>query len=485
MRRRRFLRTLTSAGLGAAAALGGAGATGRAALAAGTATDRPPNVLFILCDDLGWGDLHCYGHPQIKTPNLDRLARQGMLFTQFYVNSAVCSPSRTAFMTGQYPARHRIHGHLAGHALNASRGMPDWLDPAVPTLTHLLQQAGYATAHFGKWHLGSGPGAPDPGAYGIDDHRTLVSNATDFAEAQKDEYFWAKSTGLFADEALRFIEANKGRPWYVNLWTLVPHATLHPTDDDMKPYQRLAPGANLPYKGALQIYYGTITALDRDLGRLLERLEALGQAENTLVLFSSDNGPEDIHIRNATHSGVGTPGPFRGRKRSLYEGGVRMPFIVRWPGHVPAGRIETEAVLTAVDVLPTLCALAGVPVPAQHNLDGEDVSDILLGKSRSRTRPIFWQWRFRVFGYTIHQSPMLAVRDGKWKLLMNPDRSRMELYDIPADPSEVDNRASEHPEVVDRLAKQLMAWQDTLPEGPVEAAAGKRDYAWPAPNQKP
>ena len=478
MNRRTFLTRV------AHTALGGAAALALPPIAHAAKPDRPPNILFVLCDDLGWGDLHCYGHRQIKTPNLDRLARQGTLFTQFYVNSAVCSPSRTAFMTGQYPARHRIHGHLASHDQNAARGMPDWLDPAGPTLTGLLHQSGYATAHFGKWHLGSGQGAPDPGAYGIDDHRTCNSNGPAF-EQQRDEYFRAKSTGLFVDEALRFIEANKDRPWYVNLWTLVPHATLHPTDEDMKPYQRLAPGAKLPYKGALQIYYGTITALDRDLGRLFERLEELGQADNTLVLFSSDNGPEDIHIRNAVHSGVGTPGPFRGRKRSLYEGGVRMPFIVRWPGRVPAGRIETESVLTAVDVLPTLCALAGAAVPGGHALDGEDVSDVFRGKSRPRGRPIFWQWRFRVSGYAIHHCPMLAIRDGRWKLLMNPDRSRVELYDIPSDPSEVDNRASEHPDVVDRLAKQLMAWQGTLPEGPVDAAAGKRNYAWPAPPKKP
>jgi len=445
---------------------------------------RPPNILFILCDDLGWGDLHCYGHPVIRTPNLDRLAAQGTLFTQFYVNSAVCSPSRTAFMTGQYPARHRIHGHLAQPEHNAKRGMPNWLDPKAVTVTRLLQQAGYKTAHFGKWHLGSGEGAPDPGAYGIDVHRTLNSVGPGYGEEQKDPYFRAKSTGLFVDDALEFIEANRDRPWYVNLWTLVPHATLHPTDADMEPYRRLAPAARLPYKGALQVYYGTVTALDRDVGRLLKRLDELGQAENTLVVFSSDNGPEDIHIRNATHSGVGSPGPFRGRKRSLYEGGVRMPLIVRWPGHVPAGRVETESVLTAVDFLPTVCGLAGAAVPAGHVPDGEDASDVLLGKSRPRTRPIFWEWRFRVAGHTIHHSPMLAVRDGPWKLLMNPDRSRVELYNVPSDPSEVDNLASAHPEIVQRLAKPLLAWQKTLPKGPIDDAAGERNYRWPTPQAK-
>jgi len=478
MNRRSFFTHLAHSAVGASAAF----VLARPALAA--KAKRPPNILFILCDDLGWGDLHCYGHPVIRTPNLDGLAAQGTLFTQFYVNSAVCSPSRTAFMTGQYPARHRIHGHLAQPELNAKRAMPNWLDPKAATVTRLLQQAGYATAHFGKWHLGGGTGAPDPGAYGIDVHRTLNSAGPSYNEAQKDPYFRAKSTGLFVDDALEFIEANRDRPWYVNLWTLVPHATLHPTDADMERYRRLAPGPRLPYKGALQIYYATVTALDRDLGRLLKRLDELGQAENTLVVFSSDNGPEDIHVRNATHSGVGSPGPFRGRKRSLYEGGVRMPLIVRWPGHVPAGRVETEPVLTAVDFLPTVCQLAGAAVPAGHAPDGEDASDILLGKSRPRTRPIFWEWRFRVSGYTIHRCPMLAVRDGPWKLLMNPDRSRVELYHVPRDPSEVDNQAAAHPEVVQRLAKPLLAWQKTLPEGPVMNGAGERGYRWPAPQAK-
>jgi len=473
MNRRQFLSRTGRAAVGTLAAM----VAGRAAR--GASAERPPNILFILCDDLGWGDLHCYGHPVIQTPNLDRLARQGTLFTQFYVNSPVCSPSRATFMTGRFPARFRIHGHFAAPEHNASRGMPNWLDPKAVTVTRLLQEAGYATAHFGKWHLGGGPGAPDPRAYGIDVHRTLNSSGPGYEKEQKDPYFRAKSTRLFVEDAIRFIKAHRDRPWFVNLWTLVPHATLHPTDEDMKPYRRLAPALRLPYKGALQIYYGTVTALDRDLGRLLERLDELGLAENTLVVFSSDNGPEDIHIRNATHSGVGSPGPFRGRKRSLYEGGVRMPFIVRWPGHVPAGRVETEAVVTAVDFLPTVCRIAGASVPSGVSLDGEDVTDVLLGASRPRKRPIFWEWRFPIAGDAVHRSPMLAVRDGPWKLLMNPDRSRLELYHIPSDPTEVDNRAADHPGVVARLSEAALAWQKTLPKGPVHPAAGRVNYRWP------
>lgn len=428
---------------------------------AAAAPDKPPNIIFILADDLGWGDLGCYGHPHIRTPNLDRLAWQGTRFTQFYVNGPVCSPSRTAFMTGQYPARHRVHGHFADAAQNRQRAMPNWLDPAVVTLPRLLQQAGYATAHFGKWHLGSGPGAPPPDAYGIDDHRTVNSGGPGWNE--RDPYFRARSSTLIVDETIRFLEKNRERPFYVNLWSLVPHATLNPTDEQMKPYARFGPG-DVPHKGAMQIYYASVTDLDQQVGRLLGRLEELKLAGNTIVLFSSDNGPEDIHIRNASHSGVGSNGPFRGRKRSLYEGGIRLPLLARWPGRIPSGRVDEASVVTAVDFLPTCCRFAGQPTPKEWQLDGEDMSDVLSGRSRPRTKAIAWEWRFPIIGHVLNQSPMLAIREGNWKLLMNPDRSRVELYEIPKDPSELNNLAAQNPQVVERLSKELLAWQRTLPD---------------------
>jgi arylsulfatase A-like enzyme len=440
---------------------------------------QPPNIIFILADDLGWGDLGCYGHPNIKTPGLDRLARQGTQFTQFYVNGSVCSPSRSAFMTGHFPARHRVHGHFADAALNEARGMPNWLDPTVVTLPRLLKQAGYSTAHFGKWHLGSGPGAPAPDVYGFEDHRTVNANGPSWD--QTDRFFRARSTQLIVDETIRFIEQNRNKPFYVNVWSLLPHATLDPTEEQLKPYERFAPGGQVPHKGATQIYYASVSALDREIGRLLARLDELGLAANTLVFFSSDNGPEDIHIRNASHSGVGSSGPFRGRKRSLYEGGVRLPFLVRWPGHVPAGRVDNNSVLTAVDFLPTLSKLAAVEVPAQWKLDGEDVGDIFFGRSRARIMPILWEWRFNIAGDVLNRSPILAIREGDFKLLINPDRSRTELYNIPRDPSELDNLAQDHPEIVERLAKQVLAWQKTLPEGPFDKGAGRNDYPWPRP----
>lgn len=436
-----------------------------------------PNVIFILADDLGWGDLSCYGHPRLRTPRLDRLAAEGTLFTQFYVNGSVCSPSRCAFMTGQYPARHRIHGHYAEQVQNAARGMSNWLDPKVPNVASLLRSAGYATAHFGKWHLGGGPGAPLPAAYGFDDTRTMVSNHPGWSEPAAT--FWPKSTAAFVDETIRFIQANREKPFYVNLWTLLPHAPLNPTAEQMKPYERFSWGQGVVHTSAETIYYASVADLDTQIGRLLDELEKLGLAASTLVLFSSDNGPEDIHITNAGHSGVGSAGPFRGRKRSLYEGGVRTPFIVRWPGHVPAGRVDDTSVVSAVDFLPTLSRLAGVELPAGHVLDGENVGDVLLGQARPRKTDLMWEWRFRIFGEPFHRSPILAIREGDWKLLVNPDRSRVELYDVPRDPTQLNNVAEHHKDVVERLAGKVLAWQKTLPEGPVEAAAGKDDYPWP------
>jgi arylsulfatase A-like enzyme len=437
-----------------------------------------PNVIFILADDLGWGDLGCYGHPRIKTPNIDRMAREGTQFTQFYVCGSVCSPSRCAFFTGQYPARHRIHGHYSTPEQNAARGMSQFLPPDVPNVAALLQRAGYATAHVGKWHLGSGSGGPQPGKYGFDFVGTSESGGAN--GPANDPHFRAKSTEIFVNETLQFIETNKDRPFYVQLWTLVPHALLNPTEEQLAPYAQLRPGGpGFPHQSAAETFYASVSDLDTQIGRLLQGLDSLELTEKTLIVFSSDNGPEDIHIQNAGHSGIGSAGPFRGRKRSLYEGGVRVPGIVRWPGQVPSGRIDDQSIVAGCDLLPTVCHLAGVEIPREHALDGEDVSDIWLGPSRPRTKPLMWNWRFRIAGEVYHHSPMLAIRDGDYKLLMNPDKSRIELYDIPRDPTQLANVADKHPAVVARLSEPLLAWNKALPEGPLDPGAGQASYPWP------
>lgn len=450
--------------------------TGMPAIVGARPPQTRPNVLFVLADDMGWGDLSCYGNPHMKTPNLDRVARQGTLFTQFYVNGSVCSPTRSAFMTGMFPARNRMHGHLAGPEQNARRAMPNFLDPAVPTVARMMKQAGYRTAHFGKWHLGSGPGAPLPDAYGFDHHMSVTSNETRFQEMRTG--FRAQSTRWMVDNAMDFIrQGAREQPFYAQVWTLLPHAPLSPTAEQLAEFARLQPGPGVPWPGARQIYNASLRDLDTQLGRLFDFLDSEGLAGNTLVLFSSDNGPEDIHIGNASHSAFGSPGPFRGRKRSLYEGGVRMPGIVRWPGRVPAGRVEARGVVSAVDFFPTLAKLVGSAAPA--GIDGEDVSDVWQGVSRPRRRPLLWEWRFQVAGYAYNRSPILSLRDGDWKLLMNPDGSRVELYRIPDDPMELNNRAAAEPRLVRRMSAQALAWQKTLPSGPMDENAGRNGWNWP------
>jgi len=355
--------------------------------------------------------------------------------------------------------------------------MPNWLDPKVHTVNRLLKDAGYTTGHFGKWHLGSGDGAPTPGDYGIDEHCTSNSSGPQLTGTD-DPYFRARSTTQIVDRTIDFIERNHDKPFYVNVWSLVPHATLHPTDEQMKPYERFAP-RGVPYKGAKQIYYASVSDLDRQIGRLVRRIDELGLRSNTIIAFSSDNGPEDFDIRNAVHSGIGDTGPFRGRKRSIYEGGVRVPFIVRWPGHIPSGTVDNTTVIAGVDWLPTICSLAGVRLPGDLNPDGQDMSSALLGRPRQRAKPLMWEWRFRIFGDMVHKCPMLAIREGKWKLLMNPDHTRVELYNIPNNPTELDNVADQYPDVVNELSRKVLEWQKTLPPGPVEEVAGSNAYPWP------
>ncbi|MBD3266193.1 sulfatase-like hydrolase/transferase [bacterium] len=470
--RRSFLHTASKSLLAA-----GCGLAARPA----AAQTKRPNIVFIFADDLGWGDLGCYGQKRLKTPNLDRLARQGTMFTQFYVSGSVCSPSRTAIMTGHYPARHGVHGHFASQKINQRRGMPDYLDPNVTTLTDLFQQNGYKTGHFGKWHLGSWQGdPPTPEAYGIDQYRT--TNHSNRGPV-KDYNLWAPekrpvASKLVLDEAIDFIKENKENPFYVNAWFVDPHATLNPSEQQMQPYSHMGP-KGVPFRAAREVYYATVTEMDRQIGVFLDKLDALGLAENTIVIFSSDNGPEDIEIGNASHSGVGSTGPLRGRKRSIYEGGIRVPFIVRWPGKTPAGKIDQKSVIAGVDFIPTLCGLAGIAVPNNLNLDGENRAAAFKGQPRQRTQPLMWEWRYRIFGHVFHHSPMLAIRDKQWKLLMNPDRSRVELYDIVRDPREMTNLAEKHPNIVKKLSSQVLDWQKELPKSPCDPGVGMARYPWP------
>jgi N-acetylgalactosamine-6-sulfatase len=364
--------------------------------------------------------------------------------------------------------------------------MPNWLDPSVTTYTHLFQQKGYAVGHFGKWHLGHGQDAPEPSAYGIDECRVNAGNGPQLGfpvayRGPQDSGSRTRSSEVIVDETIGFLERHRDEPFLVNVWLNDTHATLDPDEKQLEPYRHLMPvGLEGVHVGANAIYYAVVTEADRQIGRLLRRLDKLGLSENTVVIFSADNGPEDIGIRNASHSGVGSPGPFRGRKRSLYEGGIRVPFVLSWPGGgARQGSVDDDTPLCAVDLLPTFCALAGIDLPDDLSLDGEDMSDAFRGRSRARTTPLMWEWRFHVYGHCLNRSPMLAIRQDNWKLLLNPSQDRIELYDVPNDPMELNNQADQHPDRVAQMSAQVLAWQATLPEGPIDPTAGSNAYPWP------
>jgi N-acetylgalactosamine-6-sulfatase len=213
---------------------------------------------------------------------------------------------------------------------------------------------------------------------------------------------------------------------------------------------------------------------------MLKAIDELGIGGNTIVMFSSDNGPEEMEITNASHSAAGSPGPFRGRKRSLYDGGIRMPFICRWPNRTPSGTVDDESVIGAVDMMPTLCDAAGIAVPIEHNLEGENVLGALTGSIHTRAKPLFWEFACHpMYGHVINKSPVLAARRDRYKLLMNPERDRVELYDVSKARTELRDVASEHPEVVEELSTKLMAWKRGCPQNVRDYKAGSDAYRWP------
>ncbi len=429
-----------------------------------------PNILFILTDDWGYGDLGCYGNETISTPCLDRLAEQGTRFNRFYVTCCVCSPSRCSFITGQYPGRWQIHGHFARYDLNRSRHMPDWLDLGAPSLPRLLQAHGYRTAHYGKWHLGGGgghhghPDAPPVKAYGYDDTRTWNGNGPTWFETTPwpftlkndlDSIWCPNSSRLAVDGTLDFISQDRSRPFYVNLWLKDPHTPLLPTPEQREPFQHLPEPQ--------QTYYAVIHEADRQIGRLLDSLDALGLADNTLVVFSSDNGPE------VTRRELGTYGSvlgLRGHKHCLFDGGVRVPFLVRWPGHTPAGKVNDDTWISAVDLVPTFLDAAGIPLPLHWNPDGTSALAALHGRDFRRGMPMMWEWRHADCtgqDESFRGWPMLAIRQEQFVLMQNPVTGQQALYDTVSDMGQRRDIAHDKPDLVRALAGQIEDYSRSLP----------------------
>lgn len=433
---------------------------------AGLAADRP-NILLILADDWGWGDLSCHGHPYVKTPHIDRLAREGTDFHRFTVASGVCSPSRTAVLTGHFPARYGIDGHFAWVEQNALRGMPDWLDPQATLLPRLLQQAGYATAHYGKWHLANDmiPDAPLPSVYGYDDY-----GAFNCSGEQMPVHDDARRTVAFIEQA---VSADK--PFFVNLWLHEPHTPFHVVPQYRAQFPELDEADN--------IYAATLAHADARVGEVLGALDRLGVANNTLVVFTSDNGPAraaagaklELMYDTATGAGFGiaaSKGVTGGRKSykaALFEGGIGVPFLVRWPGVTPAGGIDRESFLSAVDLLPTLCDVASVPLPVGYKPDGVSQREALRGNpSLRRQKPLFWKIDARwpaPAARPDHWASFAVVHD-RWKILASGDAAHVELYDLVSDPLEQQDLAGESPEVVQAMLERLESWREELPSAP-------------------
>jgi arylsulfatase A-like enzyme len=436
------------------------------ALAADKTSSRP-NIILILTDDMGFGEISCYGGKFAPTPNLDRMASEGTRFTQYYSASPICSPSRTGLLTGMYPARWRITSYLQTRKGNRACEQADFLDPTAPSLARTLKAAGYATGHFGKWHMGGGrdvTNAPPFREYGFDEHASTYESPEPHPDITGTNWIWSAHdkvkrwdrTAFFVDKTLDFLRRHKGQqPCFINPWPDDVHTPWVPSDERLAEYPS-GPEQQRKFRAVLDDY-------DRAFGKLFAGLKELGLDENTLVIFTSDNGalPTFNGRRNA---------PFRGSKLSLYEGGIRMPFIVRWPGRVPEGRVDEQSVLTAVDLFPSLCAIAKVPLPKGVPFDGENLSPALLGKRASRRAPLFWEYGRNTVSFAYPQgrdrSPNIAVRDGKWKLLVNADGSGAELYDLSEDSAEENNLAEKEARQTKRLSAAALDWRRLLPKSP-------------------
>jgi arylsulfatase A len=434
------------------------------------AAQQKPNIVYILADDLGYGDLSCYGQKKFQTPNIDQLAGRGMLFTQHYAGCAVCAPSRSSLMTGLTTGHTPIRGNMSWKP-EGQYPMP----AATFTIAEMLKEAGYSTGAFGKWGLGSPGSEGDPNKQGFDEFygyncQTLAHNyypdhlwdnqTKVILEGNSGDKFGEYSPEMIQKRALQFIEKNKERPFFLYYPTTIPHAELLVPEENLKAFR----GKFLPektYKGAMpgdkgfrNGPYGTqnechaafvamVTLLDQQVGEVVAKLKELGLDKNTIVIFTSDNGP---HLE-----GGGDPdyfnsnGPLKGYKRDLYEGGIREPMIACWPEKIVAGS-RSDHVSAFWDVMPTLAAIVGVKSPGK--IDGISFLPSLLGKSGQEVhQSLYWEFH--------ENNGRQAVRIGDWKLVRYnvsiPEKITTELYNLKTDVGEETNVADKNPKLVEQM----------------------------------
>jgi len=462
-------------------------------LAQTTATEsaRKPNVIMVFTDDMGYGDISSFADTplKVKTPNIDRLAKEGMKFTQYYVNSPICSPSRAAVLSGMFAPETGITSFLHEREENYTADQNDYMDPAIAHLPKSFDAAGYATAHIGKWHLGGGrdvDNAPSIGEYGYDEFYSTWESPDRDPKLGTTMPPWNKKkdpgqvdrwdrTRYMVDKTLDFMKRHEGEPAFITLWPDDLHTPFWPSPEMVEKYKGEA-GAFDP----IENFYGVLEEYDRQIGRLLDGLKAQGMEENTIIFFTGDNGPAPHYDHTRTNG-------MRGMKISLYEGGIRQPFLIRWPGHIPAGSENNETVLTSIDLLPTLTALAGIEITPAANgkMDGEDLSQAMLGARVKRKGTLYWEHGRRnedgtprkgiPLAKNENRSPNLAIREGEMKLLINDDGTSPMLYNVKQDPKESKDLAGEQKETVETLKAKVLDWQKSLPH---------RTHPYPVPQEK-
>lgn len=431
---------------------------------------RRPNIIFILADDLGIGDLGCYGQERIRTPQLDRMAAEGRRFTQCYAGSTVCAPSRCALMMGL----HTGHCRVRGNAL-----VP--LQPEDVTVAEVLKQGGYTTGLIGKWGLGEPCTAGVPNKQGFDEFFGYLNQ--EHAHNSYPDYLWKNeekfplagnvigkvdnvsvereqySNDLFTCEALAFLDRNRDQPFFLYLAYTLPHANNERgrAEGNGMEVPSDAPYSDESWPASQKNHAAMITRLDGDVGRILAKIRELGLEENTIVFFTSDNGPHKEG--GADPAFFDSNGPFRGLKRDLYEGGIRVPLIVRWPGRVPAGT-ESDHVLAFWDILPTLADLADVSAEVPDGLDGLSMLSALIDVGEAPDHEALY-WEFHEHGF--HQ----AARMDDWKAVRHDPADPIELYDLSTDLDESDNIAADHPELAGRFQAYLDDARTDSPDFPI------------------
>ena len=445
-----------------------------APVASGAEPLRKPNIVFILADDLGYGDLGCYGQKKIKTPDLDRLAKDGVRFTQAYAGSTVCAPSRCALMTGRHTGHCRTRGNGGG-------GGPKSNVPLTPDdicVAEVLQKAGYTTALVGKWGLGEEGSTGVPTRKGFDhffgylnqhhahnyypdflwrgEKKVEIGNPQSKVENVA-EKFNVYAPDLFLADALRFVTDNKSKPFFLYFATTAPHANNEKTraTGDGNEVPSDAPYTAEDWPRAEKNKAAIITRMDADIGTLLAKIKELGLDKDTVVIFSSDNGPHQEGGNKVEF--FASSGPHRGFKRSLTDGGIRVPAIVRWTGTTEPGT-TSDHVWAFWDFLPTACDLAGVEIP--KGLDGLSFAPAITGKGEQK-RHEFLYWEFHEGGTA------QAVRHGDWKAIRTAPGKPLELYDVARDPAEKQNVAADHPAVVAKIEAYLKAARTDSKEFPV------------------